>query len=81
MMSGSIQKKINRENLKKTPALIPSKSLLDSINPILGSFYTKKFELNKENIQLTKLRNWLPPMLMNGQITVTSSTQSKAKEA
>ena len=35
----------------------------------------------RENTSLAKLRDWLLPMLMNGQVTVTSSTQSKAKEA
>ena len=31
-----------------------------------------------ENQQLSELRDWLLPMLMNGQVTVGNSTENKA---
>jgi type I restriction enzyme S subunit len=40
------------------------------INPILGKFKT----LSKENQQLSSLRDWLLPMLMNGQVKVGGET-------
>ena len=33
---------------------------------------------HKQNQQLTELRDWLLPMLMNGQVVSTSSTSSDA---
>lgn len=47
------------------------------LEPIL-----KQLTLNqRENTKLASLRDWLLPMLMNGQVTVTSSTQEETAEA
>lgn len=70
IMSGSIQKKINQNNLKNTPIFIPPQELLNLINPVLVSIYTKILLAEKESIKLESLRDWLLPMLMNGQVTV-----------
>jgi type I restriction enzyme S subunit len=70
MMSGSIQKKINQDNLRKTPILHPPAYLLKAINPIVNSIYSKLIATQKENNCLANLRDWLLPILMNGQITV-----------
>ena len=37
---------------------------------IVTPIYDKYTHLIFENIELTKLRDWLLPMLMNGQVTV-----------
>lgn len=70
IMSGSIQKKINQNNLKNTPIFIPPQELLNLINPVLINIYTKILLAEKESIKLESLRDWLLPMLMNGQVTV-----------
>ncbi|WP_319380063.1 restriction endonuclease subunit S [Thiomicrorhabdus sp.] len=70
MMSGSIQKKINQENLKNTPIIIPPNYILDKFNPVVIDVYSTKVNLEKENKHLSTLRDWLLPMLMNGQVTV-----------
>ena len=70
MMSGSIQKKINQNNLCKTPILHPATHILEKINPVVGDIYAKLMETKKENNFLEKLRDWLLPMLMNGQVVV-----------
>ena len=36
------------------------------------------FNNHKQNQQLTELRDWLLPMLMNGQITVTEAEEKIA---
>lgn len=46
------------------------KQLLDQINQILNSINSKISNLLKENQHLSSLRDWLLPMLMNGQVKV-----------
>jgi len=36
----------------------------------MNSFFQKLNDVEKENLQLSSLRDWLLPMLMNGQVTV-----------
>ncbi|WP_180025602.1 MULTISPECIES: restriction endonuclease subunit S [unclassified Acinetobacter] len=79
MMSGSIQKKINQDNLRNTPILLPPIHILEAINPILKCIYEKSIEIQKENVCLDKLRNWLLPMLMNGQISIRDTEEHIAK--
>ena len=69
-MTGSIQKKINQDNLN-------SYNIPQIPDPISQAFYENvkpMFEiiqsLQDENDELTKLRDWLLPVLMNGQATV-----------
>ena len=68
--TGSIQMKINQENMNKivVPA-IPLK-LLFEINQKLEVIDKQQLNLIEENKQLTQLRVWLLPMLMNGQVKV-----------
>ena len=68
--TGSIQMKINQENMNKivVPA-IPLK-LLFEINQKLEVIEKQQLNLIEENKQLTQLRDWLLPMLMNGQVKV-----------
>ena len=68
--TGSIQMKINQENMNKivVPA-IPLK-LLFEINQKLEVIDKQQLNLIEENKQLTQLRDWLLPMLMNGQVKV-----------
>jgi type I restriction enzyme S subunit len=49
--------------------LPPLKLIKDFESFVISSFYKKKV-IQKENQQLTQLRDWLLPLLMNGQITV-----------
>ena len=68
--TGSIQMKINQENMNKivVPA-IPLK-LLFEINQKLEVIDKQQLNLIEENKQLTQIRDWLLPMLMNGQVKV-----------
>lgn len=61
---------ITQEHLKQSRIVIPPKKIINQldgvINPIL-----KKVNKNKiENQKLAELRDWLLPMLMNGQVKV-----------
>jgi type I restriction enzyme S subunit len=49
---------------------IPNNELLSRFKDIVINVEKQKNRIIKENQQLTQLRDWLLPMLMNGQITV-----------
>lgn len=68
--TGSIQMKINQENLKGHKMLIPPKNYIDSFSKIAGSIRMKLINCIEQNQQLSSLRDWLLPMLMNGQVKV-----------
>jgi type I restriction enzyme S subunit len=61
---------ITQDHLKQSRIVIPPKKIIEllhrKIDPILNRI-TKGAEENRE---LAKLREWLLPMLMNGQVTV-----------
>lgn len=59
--------------LKKRPIYIPSVSELRAFNAIVVPAMTMISENLRENRRLQELRDWLLPMLMNGQATVASS--------
>lgn len=70
IMTGSIQKKINQDNLNsyKIPQ-IPD-PLSQAFYEIVKPIFEKIQSLQDENDELTKLRDWLLPVLVNGQATV-----------
>lgn len=66
--TGSIQMKINQKNLNKVKIVSVPNNLKNRINRILNDI-DKKILLNKkENQELTSLRDFLLPLLMNGQV-------------
>lgn len=66
--TGSIQMKINQKNLNKVKIVSVPNNLKNRINRILNDI-DKKILLNKkENQELTALRDFLLPLLMNGQV-------------
>lgn len=70
IMSGSIQKKINQENLKNAPTAIVPKEILSIFDELILPIYTKYKLIFEENQELIHLRDFLLPLLMNGQVRV-----------
>ena len=68
--TGSIQMKINQENMNKIVVPEIPLKLLFEINQKLEVIDKQQLNLIEENKQLTQLRDWLLPMLMNGQVKV-----------
>lgn len=66
--TGSIQMKINQENMNKIVLPEIPEKLVDSINMILNNIDTQILHKEKENQELTFLRDFLLPLLMNGQV-------------
>ena len=66
--TGSIQMKINQENMNGiTVPNIPD-DLKEKINLELCTIEKKQLQIIAENQELTSLRDFLLPMLMNGQV-------------
>ena len=67
--SGSIQKVINNDHIDELLLAYNEQAIRD-FGEIALPIYRKLTELSHENRELTKLRDWLLPMLMNGQATI-----------
>lgn len=68
--TGSIQMKINQENMNAYKIVDIPDSLIQVINERLNVIDEKLLELEAESQQLASLRDFLLPMLMNGQVKV-----------
>ena len=69
VISGSIQKFIGLTSLRNTPVFI-NDELIKKYNEITYPIFIKLENSKLENQQLSSLRDWLLPMLMNGQVRV-----------
>ncbi len=70
IMTGSIQKKITQENLMKKVFFFPPEEILASFDKKLKPIRQKIKNIEFQNQELSALRDWLLPMLMNGQVRV-----------
>jgi type I restriction enzyme S subunit len=70
LRSGAQQPHINKGTIDDCPIAIPSSNILDNYYKIADPLYKEIINLAFQNNELTKLRDWILPMLMNGQITV-----------
>lgn len=70
IMTGSIQKKINQDNLNNYKIPQIPHEIANQFTSILKTIFSKLRAIEIENSELTKLRDWLLPMLMNGQAKV-----------
>jgi type I restriction enzyme S subunit len=61
---------ITQDHLRESRIAIPPKELINQLDKILNPILEKKVKLEVENQELASLRDWLLPMLMNGQVTV-----------
>ena len=68
--TGSIFKGIRINTLLDMTTLIPSINSLNAFSDQVSSILHKQESLFSENEQLTHIRDWLLPMLMNGQARV-----------
>jgi len=63
---------ITRNDLYSLPLVYPTKELLEKYDSIVSKYNEMIFKRSLENRQLAELRDWLLPMLMNGQVTVAN---------
>lgn len=69
VIAGSIQKFIGLGSLRKMPLII-NDTHVGMFDETSKSIFSKMENLRLENLKLAELRDWLLPMLMNGQVTV-----------
>jgi len=74
VISGSIQKFIGLGSLRNMPFLF-NKETVKKYIAITNPIYLNINNIKKQNQQLTELRDWLLPMLMNGQVTVKEAEE------
>ena len=70
LASGAAQPNISNTQIDGIPLVIPSMEIIDRYNLKLAPYYKKILNNQAENQKLSELRDWLLPMLMNGQVSV-----------
>lgn len=66
---------ITKNDLHSLALAYPIPDLLRRYDEVVTNYNKIIFERSLESKELIELRDWLLPMLMNGQVTVTSSSQ------
>ncbi|MGL0821408.1 restriction endonuclease subunit S [Vibrio vulnificus] len=75
--SGSTFKEVSGTVIKTVKLALPPNELVEEFRAKVEDLFKRQDTLEQENEQLIALRDWLLPMLMNGQVTVKPSTESK----
>ena len=61
---------ITQDHLKQAMIIVPPNDLIDEIHNRISPILKQQLDLKQQNQELTQLRDWLLPMLMNGQVRV-----------
>lgn len=69
-ISGSAQPQITRTNLSPLLLLQADETILSEYADRINSMFSLRIKNFQQNQELTQLRDWLLPMLMNGQVKV-----------
>lgn len=68
--TGSTIKNLSLDSIKKLKISVPNEDLVGEFHKRIGMMDNKRKNIFKENQKLAELRDWLLPMLMNGQVRV-----------
>lgn len=71
IVTGAVQQKVSQQNLKKVPAIIPSKEALSAFDDLIQPIFAQIRNLRDENAHLTDLRDTILPRLMSGKLDVS----------
>jgi type I restriction enzyme, S subunit len=69
---------LNRNSAYSIKTVMPEKSIIQNFQKIVEPIFSKTKICNAQNQRLASLRDWLLPMLMNGQVRVSSEAQETA---
>ena len=72
IVTGAVQQKVSQQNLKKVPAIIPSKEALSAFDNLIQPIFAQIRNLRDENAHLADLRDTLLPRLMSGELDVSN---------
>lgn len=68
--SGTTFGSITKDDLFSLPVIIPNEKTVKAFQNLVFPSFEKQNKIELENIELASLRDWLLPMLMNGQVSV-----------
>ncbi len=71
IVTGAVQQKVSQQNLKKVPAIIPSKEVLSAFDKLIQPIFAQIRNIRDENARLVELRDTLLPKLMSGELDVS----------
>ena len=71
IVTGAVQQKVSQQNLKKVPAIIPSKEALCAFDEVIQPIFSQIRNLRDENERLRSLRDTLLPKLMSGEFDIS----------
>lgn len=74
--AGSGLKHLQKNAFKKIKLAVPEEDLLKSFNDLAQPIYQAISSYKVENKKLASLRDWLLPMLMNGQVKISDNRNS-----
>ena len=75
MSTGTSQPYITLGAIREIPIILPSTNILNLFVRSVSNIYSKIHTNIDETQKLTQLRDWLLPMLMNGQVSVADATE------
>jgi len=70
LANASTQEAINNDSMEQIKLIIPDDNTLNQYHQITKSILKKMYTNSIENQKLEELKDWLLPMLMNGQVRV-----------
>jgi type I restriction enzyme S subunit len=79
---GTILKNVNQATLNSLDIALPGEiAIIREFNDLIEPIFSKLNMIQRENQKLTELRDWLLPMLMNGQIKIKDAERELAMAA
>lgn len=76
---GSILQNVSQDTLKSLNIIAPPIDIIKKFNKTITIYIDRMQQLIKENQQLTSLRDFLLPLLMNGQVTIQDAVKITEK--
>jgi len=77
--SGSTFKEISGGTLKVIKICLPKIDVIENYTKKVAAIFEMQSNLELENQKLSELRDWLLPMLMNGQVKISEKTSYNTK--
>jgi type I restriction enzyme S subunit len=71
LSTGSARDNLSQDKIKELVVLMPNGLSIEKFDKIIEPIYAKILTAYRENQKLAELRDWLLPMLMNGQVKVS----------
>jgi type I restriction enzyme S subunit len=77
LSSGSARDNLSQDKIRGLRFAVPPENVLKTFHDIVNPMMLKVLANLKENLALSELRDWLLPMLMNGQVKIREAAEPK----